>query len=94
MKSHDMKIGMKVRIITWRERPRHWNSSGRMDSWQGKAVTLKQMFTNQVKIKEDDKRPPTPGASVRRGGWLWRKTDFETLDGLSDWNIKNEWEKF
>lgn len=61
--------GQKVVIRRYVQRPTLWNSSGEMDIWMGKAVTIQNPL--RVTIKEADH-------------WVWRVEDFENLVQLED----------
>lgn len=59
-----MKVGDKVRVKQYTERPWYWNSNGDMDYLMGKVVTVKSIECKNVEIAEDAK-------------WLFDVSDFE-----------------
>jgi len=61
-----MNPGQVVRIKTYKVRPSHWNSSGSMDCYMGKYVTIAGIGKNDFRIKEDG------------GRWIWSNSDIET----------------
>lgn len=66
----NIKIGMKLRVKHYDERPGLWNSSGLMDKYMGRVVTVKEITeTELIRILEDQ--------TDRNGGWVWSCSDFE-----------------
>ena len=76
MNIDDLRKGMQLKVITWDDRPIHWTSSGEMDHWQGKVVTILDIYKADaiVYFEEDDH------------GWMWQPEDFEQLHPLKDDN--------
>lgn len=70
-----LKIGMKVRVKRFPERPARWNSAGLMDKWMGRIVTIRELSFGFVRIEEDIMDRPST-----RDGWSWNTTDFEPVD--------------
>ena len=64
--------GTKVLIKKFDTRPYGWNSSGLMDCWMGKEVTIYKVMGRIVEIREGP-------------GWLWNYDDFE-LAITPDWD--------
>ena len=63
-----MNPGQVVRIKTYKVRPSHWNSSGSMDCYMGRSVTISRTAVTESKFKiEED-----------GGRWLWSNSDIET----------------
>jgi len=70
----EFKTGMKVRIKNALGRPSHWNSSGRMDKYKGRVVTICDVYLSRnlpLTIEEDEE------FEVRGKRWKWKATDFE-----------------
>lgn len=65
----ELKVGQKVRIKTYNRRPVYWNSSGKMDKYMGKVVTVRAIEGDKVKIKEDKNENG-------KNGWLWSVENF------------------
>lgn len=65
----ELKAGQKVRIKTYNRRPVYWNSSGKMDKYMGKVVTVRAIEGESVKIKEDKNENGN-------NGWLWSVKNF------------------
>jgi hypothetical protein len=72
--------GDKVQIKSWKKRPGHWNSGGRMDKWCGKIVTIRNYATRgRYHIVEDvNDRADT------HSGWFWEERDFLPVEYLED----------
>ena len=49
----DIKVGDKVRVKRFAERPWYWNSNGDMDYLMGQVVTVKSIRLACVEIAED-----------------------------------------
>lgn len=64
----ELKPGMKVRVKRYDQRPDHWNSDGKMDKYMGKAVTIRAIAGDMVRIEEDK--------TEREDGWIWKIEDF------------------
>ena len=62
------KVGDKVRVKVYSERPYSWNSDGKMDKWMGKVVTIKRYrtFENDYVIEEDQL-------------WFFEEDDFDSI---------------
>lgn len=61
-------IGKKYQIIDWTVRPEHWSTSGDMDCWRGKTVTIDAFLVRgYLRICEDYR-------------WCWRSSDFVLID--------------
>ena len=58
----ELKVGQKVRVKRYDQRPDYWNLDGEMDKYMGKVVTIKNIGYGIVRIKEDR--------------WMWRIEDF------------------
>ena len=75
----NLKIGHEYRIKCFAKRPGHWNNKGNMDEWMGRIVTIESTWpSGGVKIDEDNH------------AWTWRRTDFEKISGLAEFNISEE----
>lgn len=74
-----LKVGMKLRVKHYDERPAFWNPSGLMDKYMGRIVTV-YCITNSrnIKIKEDT-------------FWVWRPEDFDYVNCIftNPVNMKN-----
>ncbi len=71
-----IKVGDRVRIKNFVKRPLHWNSSGKMDKWMGKTMTViavENEADNRFFMDEDKCEGPI-------GGWAWRESDFEKVE--------------
>lgn len=68
-----IKVGDKVRIKKFSERPSHWNNHGEMDKWMGKVMTVKDKVSNGFFMEEDKCERPI-------SGWAWRESDFEKVE--------------
>lgn len=64
----ELKVGQKVKVRNYDKRPISWNSDGKMDKYMGKAVTIRAIEGNKVRIEEDK--------SDRKYGWIWNIEDF------------------
>lgn len=72
------KVGDKVRVRRFDERPGCWNAEGKMDKYMGKIVTIKSIFLpGTIQIVEDQNEG---------SGWLWSESDFEP--------VKFDWDAF
>ena len=60
----NIKVGDKVRVKRFTERPWYWNTNGEMDYLMGKVVTVKSIECGSVEIAEDAR-------------WLFAVSDFE-----------------
>lgn len=60
----ELKVGQKLRVKEFNERPSHWISE--MDSYKGKIVTVKELYNNKIFINEDL-------------GWYWKESDFQIV---------------
>lgn len=49
----DIKVGDKVRVKRYTERPWYWNKKGMMDYLMGKVVTVKSVNNGSIEIAED-----------------------------------------
>lgn len=62
-----MKIGDRVRIKRFFERPDHWNAFGEMDKYMGRLVTVAQFKGGDwLNISEDSRK------------WNWKLSDFQS----------------
>lgn len=68
-----IKVGDKVRIKKFSERPSHWNNHGEMDKWMGKVMTVKDKVSNRFFMEEDKCERPI-------SGWAWRESDFVKVE--------------
>lgn len=71
-----IKVGDRVRIKNFVKRPLHWNSSGKMDKWMGKTMTViavENEVDNRFFMDEDKCEGPI-------GGWAWRESDFVKVE--------------
>lgn len=64
MNIKDIKVGDKVRVKRFDERPWYWNNDGEMDYLMGQVVTVKSIEDQAVGIVEDER-------------WLFAPIDFE-----------------
>ena len=72
MKKEDLKIGDKVRVKEYKQRPGSWNDKGEMDKWMGKEVTIHRIGSS-ISIEEDP-------------GWAWNPEDFEEINTFNSSN--------
>lgn len=84
MKKEDMKIGMKVKIKSYKKRPISWNNNGLMDHYIGKIVTIKGFDNKFVYIEEDD-RYLYNGEDSK---WHFRFENFEEYEFIKDKEFK------
>ena len=68
-----IKVGDKVRIKKFSERPSHWDNHGKMDKWMGKVMTVKDKVSNRFFMEEDKCERPI-------SGWAWRESDFVKVE--------------
>jgi hypothetical protein len=62
-----LEVGKKYRIRNFAARPGHWNSSGEMDKWLNRVVTIKRQTSDgRYRIFEDE-------------CWCWQEGDFEEV---------------
>ena len=82
------KAGDKVIVKSFSERPEHWNSSGKMDEWMGKIVTIRKYLEGAINLYliEEDK-----GESLGVG-WRWRESDFLPIPKPGDRVKIRTWE--
>lgn len=81
------KVGEKVIVKSFSERPKHWDPDGKMDKWMGKVVTITQfstVFSNRYLIKEDIRE--------YNGGWFWKESDFLPIPKPGDKVKLRTWE--
>jgi hypothetical protein len=74
------KVGDKVRITTDKSKSNNWNSSGRMDKWLGKVMTIRHVGCNSYRMEEDRGEPIACG-------WYWYD---EMIDGLATEDPKHQ----
>jgi hypothetical protein len=74
------KVGDKVRITTDKSKSNQWNSSGRMDKWLGKVMTIRYVGWDSYRMEEDSKE-------FAAGGWYWHD---EMIDGLATEEPKHQ----
>ena len=77
------KVGDKVIIKSFSQRPKHWNHDGEMDTWMGKTVTIRKYyksFSNLYSIEEDN------------GCWEWKESDFLPIPQPGDKVKFRTWE--
>lgn len=82
------KVGDKVIVKSFYERPKHWNIYGRMDHWMGRIVTIRDGHRNGVNpysIEEDTKE----GEDY---GFGWRESDFLLIPKPGDKVRLRTWE--
>lgn len=60
----DIKVGDKVRVKRYAERPLYWNQNGEMDYLMGQVVTVESIDDRCVAIAEDER-------------WVFDMLDFE-----------------
>lgn len=67
----ELKVGQKVRVRRYDQRPNRWNPNGKMDKYMDKVVTIKHINSanGDISIKEDNE-------DQRGGGWTWKSEDF------------------
>ena len=63
----DIKVGDKVRVKQYVERPWYWNEEGEMDYLMGQVVTVKSNNHRSIEIAEDTR-------------WLFDASNFEPVD--------------
>ena len=64
-----LKPGTKVRIKIYERRPHFWNSSGQMDKYMGKKLTISECLSNPAyKMKECPH-------------WTWLREHFDVIEG-------------
>lgn len=82
------KVGDKVIVKSFSERPEHWNSSGKMDEWMGKIVTIRTYIEGAINLYliEEDKE------EFRGDGWCWEESDFLPIPKPGDWVKIRTWE--
>lgn len=82
------KVGEKVIVKSFSERPDHWNISGKMDKWMGKIVTILKYRESDINpyLIEEDK-----GENLG-GRWRWRESDFLPIPKPGDKVKIRTWE--
>lgn len=82
------KVGDKVIVKSFSERPDHWNISGKMDKWMGKIVTILKYRESDINpyLIEEDK-----GENLG-GRWHWRESDFLPIPKPGDKVKIRTWE--
>lgn len=82
------KVGDKVIVKSFSERPDHWNISGKMDKWMGKIVTISKYRESDINpyLIEEDK-----GENLG-GRWRWRESDFLPIPKPGDKVKIRTWE--
>lgn len=69
----DLYPGMRVRIVDRRnDRNAPWNSSGKMDHWLGKIMTVRSVNERCAHMEED--------RNEREGGWAWYPHMIECIE--------------
>lgn len=64
----ELTVGQKVRVKRYDQRPNRWNPDGKMDKYMGKAVTIRAIAGDMVRIEEDK--------NEREDGWICKIEDF------------------
>ena len=82
------KVGEKVIVKSFSERPEHWNFYGEMDKWMGKIVTIRKyrkIGKNPYSIEEDK-------LEYHGDGWHWKESDFLPIPKPGDRVKLRTWE--
>lgn len=71
----ELKVGQKVRVRRYDQRPIRWNPNGKMDKYMGKDVTIKHINSanGDIRIKEDKE-------DQYGYGWIWKSEDFVPVE--------------
>lgn len=82
------KVGEKVIVKSFSQRPWHWRDDGIMEKWMGKVVTIREYHSHleaPYSIEEDKEEN-------HGHGWYWKESDFLPIPKPGDKVKLRTWE--